>query len=100
MHYSGRPKRPEAGNQFLDDKAVGSIDSNYHFEEIVTRVGKGPVNFTVLVQLAESGDVVDDATIHWPEERTVFDLGRISLTSVDRQRPRAKADHLRSDPAH
>lgn len=73
---------PEAGNQFLDDKAVGAIDANYHFEEIAERVAKGPVNFKVLVQLAEPGDVVDDATVHWPEDRKPFELGGISLTSL------------------
>ncbi len=35
--------------------------------------------FRILVQLANDGDTVDDATVHWPEERTVLDLGTITL---------------------
>jgi len=33
------------------------------------------------VQLAERGDVVDDATVHWPESRALVELGRIELTA-------------------
>jgi catalase len=38
--------------------------------------------FRVLVQLANEGDVVDDATVHWPEDRTQFELGTIALTAL------------------
>jgi catalase len=33
------------------------------------------------VQLADEGDVVDDATIHWPEQRKRLELGTIALTA-------------------
>ena len=38
------------------------------------------MRFTLSVQLAEAGDVVDDATIHWPPDREVMELGTIELT--------------------
>jgi catalase len=31
--------------------------------------------------LASEGDVVDDATIHWPEDRTLLELGTVVLTA-------------------
>jgi catalase len=73
---------PEAGNEHLDDAAVAAKGANYLFEEIVERVAKGPVRFKVMVQLAEAGDVVDDATIHWAEERRLLELGVLELTNV------------------
>jgi catalase len=72
---------PEAGNEHLDDAAVAAKGPNYLMDEIVERVGKGPVRFKLLVQLANDGDVVDDATIHWPEGRTLLELGTISLAA-------------------
>ncbi len=43
---------------------------------------RGPVKFKVLVQIANDGDVVDDATVHWPEDRNaVLELGTIVLTA-------------------
>jgi catalase len=32
--------------------------------------------------LSDAGDVVDDATIHWPESRAVVELGRLELTAL------------------
>jgi catalase len=40
------------------------------------------VKFTVKAQLADAGDVVDDATIPWPAEREVVTLGTITLDAV------------------
>ena len=40
-----------------------------------------PIKFKILVQLADDGDVVDDATVHWPENRTQHESGTISLSA-------------------
>ncbi|WP_348268541.1 catalase family peroxidase [Edaphobacter paludis] len=71
---------PEAGNDFLDDAAAAARSANYLFDEIAERVAKGPIKFRILVQLANAGDATDDATIHWPEDRTQLELGTLSLT--------------------
>lgn len=73
---------PELGDKFLSDTEVATLPPNYHHDEIVTRVAKEPVRFKLLVQLAASGDVTDDATVHWPESRQVVDLGAIELTDA------------------
>ncbi len=71
---------PELGNQYLPDNAMAGLAPDYHFTEIVERVGKGPVRFKILVQVAAPGDVSDDATIHWPEDRKLIDFGTIEIT--------------------
>jgi catalase len=71
---------PEQGEHFVDDDA--SLSPNYHFDEIAERVGKGPVRFKLVVQVAGPNDVTDDATIHWPDNRELVDLGMIELTAL------------------
>ncbi len=71
---------PEAGNEHLEAAAVAARGANYLFEELEERIAKEPVRFRVVAQLAEDGDTVDDVTVHWPENRKVLDLGRLSLT--------------------
>jgi catalase len=71
---------PEAGNEHLDAAAVATKGPNYLFEELEERVAKEPVRFRVVVQLAEEGDPVDDVTVHWPEDRRLLNLGRLSFT--------------------
>jgi catalase len=73
---------PEAGNDFLSDSQVAALSPDYHFDEIAARVGKGPVRFRIAVQIAEPDDVTDDATIHWPESRTLADFGTVELNAV------------------
>jgi len=72
---------PEAGNDHLSDAALAARSENFLFDELMERVSNGPIAFRVLVQLAGSEDIVDDATIHWPESRTLADLGIIALTA-------------------
>ena len=72
---------PEAGNEYLSESAVQSKDGNYLFTELAERIAGEPVRFTLAVQLAEDTDVVDDATIHWPSDREVRELGTVELTA-------------------
>jgi catalase len=72
---------PEAGNDHLDDAAVAAKSPNFLFDELAERIAKGPIKLRILVQLANEADVVDDATIHWPEDRTLLELGTVVLTA-------------------
>ena len=73
---------PEGGNDFLDAAAAAAKSSNFLFDEMLERVAEGPVKLHIVVQLAESGDTVDDATVHWPEDRPRIEFGTVELTSV------------------
>jgi catalase len=72
---------PVAGVEHLDDAAVAAKGPNFLFDELAARVAKGPIQFKILVQVANDGDVVDDATVHWPEDRVQVELGSLSLTA-------------------
>jgi catalase len=72
---------PEAGNDHLDDAAAAAKSANFLFDELAERIAKGPIKLRIRVQLASEGDVVDDATIHWPEDRTLLELGTVVLTA-------------------
>ena len=73
---------PEAGNDHLTPDAVAAKSPNYLFEEIADRILRKPVKFQIAAQVADAGDTVDDATVHWPEGRRVVDLGDIELTAL------------------
>jgi catalase len=77
---------PAAGNDHLSAGAAAAQSANFLFDEISERIAGGPIEFRLVVQLAESGDPVNDATIHWPKERTELELGTITLNRpVDHQ---------------
>jgi catalase len=72
---------PAAGVAYVDEEGVKTKDANYLFDEVGERVKAGPITFHVKAQLAGVGDVVDDATIHWPADRPVVTLGSLTLTA-------------------
>lgn len=51
---------PQAGNQFLSAEKVANAAPGYLADEIRRRVARGPVRFSVRVQLPEPGDKIDD----------------------------------------
>jgi catalase len=72
---------PEGGAEFLSDAAAAAKGPNFLFDELADRIGKGPIKFHVVAQLANPGDNVSDATDQWPEDRSMLDLGTIALTA-------------------
>jgi catalase len=74
--------QPVGGNEYLSDTEAAARGPSFLFDEIKERVAKEPVRFRVVVQLAEDGDIVDDATIRWPEERPQQAFGEISLREI------------------
>jgi catalase len=70
---------PELGNKYFSDAEAVALSKDFHFDEILHRVAKSPIRFKILVQVAEPGDVADDATVHWPESRELVELGVIEL---------------------
>ena len=49
-------------------------------EELASGVSSGSITMQLWVQLAQEGDVVDDATTQWPADRGLALLGMITLT--------------------
>lgn len=71
---------PEAGNDYISADAI--VRENHHYEELEHRIKQSPVRFKIYVQIAAPGDVTDDATIHWPEDRELVEFGTLELTSI------------------
>ena len=88
---------PTLGNDYLTDEQVSQLSPNYHFDEIAERVQKEPVQFRILVQVANAEDTVDDATVHWPESREQIELGSVELTQAV-QETLAEQKHIIFDP--
>jgi catalase len=73
---------PDAGIEHLDDATLKSKDANFLFDELTQRIASGPISFQIRVQVAHDNDVVEDATVHWPEDRPQIQLGKVTLTAL------------------
>ena len=88
---------PDAGNDPLSADEVAGKDANYLFDEIAARVAGGPVKFKIVAQLANEEDEVNDATMHWPEEREIFTIGDLVITHPVEDSP-GEQKHVIFDP--
>lgn len=74
---------PEAGESYLSDADAARLPPNFLSDTVRERVKTAPVKFKLLVQLAEPGDAITDATAVWPDSRPTVELGEIAITTVD-----------------
>ena len=73
---------PDGGTEFLDAAAAANAGPNFLFDEIRSRVGAGSVVMKIVVQVGVDGDVVNDSTVRWPEDRRLVDFGVVSLDGI------------------
>lgn len=73
---------PELGVDYLDDAALKDKEVDFLQHELTARINEGPFSFRLLAQIAEDGDVLDDATVRWPENRRLMELGTVELQSL------------------
>ena len=79
---------PRGGEAFLSAAELSGKGPNYLQEELPQRLAKGPVVFDWYAQVAETGDVIGDPSVAWPESRRLVKLGTLR---IDRLAPDAAA---------
>ncbi|KAK6953857.1 hypothetical protein Daesc_003819 [Daldinia eschscholtzii] len=73
---------PEAGEAYLDEAALKDKSPTFLYDGVPELLKAGPIVFKLNAQIAQDGDVTDDNTVKWPEDRRVVELGTIKLESV------------------
>ncbi len=78
--------QPEAGDQRISPREAKRRGRDYLHDEIIERVERAPVRFTLELQIAAPGDDVNDPSSAWPKERERVAAGTLELTGLDTQR--------------
>jgi catalase len=73
---------PEAGEAGISRGEARRLGRHYLREELAERLGRGPVRFTLQLQLADEGDDVNDPTSVWPAERPTVVGGTLEVTAL------------------
>jgi catalase len=71
---------------------------DYLQTELVERLGTGPIQFSLRVQIAEPGDPTDDPSAAWPKRRRQEVVGALRITGLDNEREQGD-DILVFDPS-
>lgn len=81
---------PVAGHHLLSPTEAATVSADYLTEEIAARTADGPIGFVLSLQIADDGDVTDDANAHWPDHRRRVELGMLTLSGVSTDSERAE----------
>jgi catalase len=83
-HFTRYQILPVAGEHALTTAQAEKAEPNYLIDELPKRIAAGPVKFRLLAQVAKDGDVTNDATVTWPADRQLVELGVITLTTTEK----------------
>lgn len=70
-----QPINSNAGN--------GKSDKNLLFDELITNIHSHPLQWHLIVTVAQPDDPTDDATIPWPSDRRQVDVGMVTVDKVE-----------------
>ncbi|WP_426593810.1 catalase family peroxidase [Cellulomonas sp. McL0617] len=73
---------PVAGHHVLTDAEAATKSDNFLTDELRTRLQSEAVSFVLELQVAEPGDITDDANAQWPQTRRRVKLGTLHLTDL------------------
>jgi catalase len=77
---------PEARAPRLKPWEARRKGRDYLQQDITERLGRGPVRFTLELQVAQPGDPVDDPSAPWPKNRRRVQAGTLEVTGLETER--------------
>jgi catalase len=57
--------------------------TNYLFDALIAGVHQHPLQWHLVITLAQPGDPTDDATLPWPPDRKQIDVGTLTINGVE-----------------
>jgi catalase len=73
---------PAAGEQLLSPSEAAASEADYLRNELRRRLEHVPAHLLFNFQLAAPGDLIDDPSQAWPEDRPIVTLGTLELQKV------------------
>ena len=70
---------PEAAFAALDPATLDKQPRDFLFDDLLARIGKGPLRWHMVVVVANPGDRTDNATIRWTGPHRQLDVGTLVL---------------------
>jgi catalase len=84
-HYGRYIIEPVKGQAFLTKEEQEKAAPNYLMDELPQRLVKEATIYRIALQVANAGDEVNDATVSWPSDRKVIELGTLTLRGIHPQ---------------
>jgi catalase len=73
---------PAEGVQILGPDESSQLGDDYLTDELRRRVAEGDVHFSLMLSVAQAGEVTNDATLAWSNPQRTIELGTLSINSI------------------
>lgn len=67
----------------INAAAAGQANTNYLFDAVIGSIHQHPLQWHLIITLAQPGDPIDDATIPWAPDRKQVDVGTLTIDRVE-----------------
>jgi len=94
VRWSMQPAQPF---QPVGAPSAGKLGTNYIFDSLIASVHAAPLQWHLIITLAQPGDPTDDATLPWPADRQHVDVGTLTIDRVESE-DTSPARDLNFDP--
>ena len=88
---------PQDGEKRLSDEELKTAGANFLEQALVDRSQQAPIRWDMMLTIGQPGDVEDNPTIAWPEERKQVKVGTLTIKSAMAQKG-AECETINYDP--
>ncbi|MFZ4805572.1 MAG: catalase family peroxidase [Synechococcus lacustris] len=76
---------PQDGEQRLTTDELANSPANFLEKRLIERSKEGPIKWDLVLTIGRNGDVDNDPSVAWPENRTKVTIGSLTLNSASAQ---------------
>ena len=80
VRWSLVPVQPFVAIDLAHSEHAGT---NFLFDALITDIHQHPLQWHLIITVAQPGDPTDDATLPWPSNRQQVDVGTLTLNSIE-----------------
>ncbi|ALG67186.1 catalase family peroxidase [Beggiatoa leptomitoformis] len=88
---------PKAGEKPLSDDMLKSAPTDFLEQTLIEQVKQAPAHWNMIVTIGVAGDVEDNPSIAWPDEREKINVGTLTITNAMPQKG-ADCEKVNYDP--
>ncbi len=88
---------PQDGEKRLTDEEMKTAGTNFLEPALIKRAQQGPIRWDMVVTLGQPGDPETNPTLAWPDTRTKFKAGTLTITAAMAQKG-AECERINFDP--
>jgi catalase len=75
--------KPVLNSDPITNADSGQTNKNQLFDALISAIHRHPLEWHLIVTIAQPGDLTEDATIAWPPDRQQVDVGTLTIDGVE-----------------